>query len=176
MVSRARIVLVGVGALIAAGTLFALSPLRPPDWLTPWRVQQPLAFNHRVHVEELAFECSDCHLYALTSVRATIPNIDNCADCHEEMQGESAAEAALIEYIAAGEQVPWRKVYRVPEHVYFSHRRHTSIAAIECETCHGPVAELTEPVSRVFRRPTMNDCMDCHEQSGASNDCLHCHT
>ena len=138
-------------------------------------MRQPIAFNHRIHVEELGFACQDCHLYAETSVRATIPNIDNCADCHEELQGESEAEARLVEFIAAGEPVPWRKIYRVPDHVLFSHRRHTAIAAIDCEHCHGPVGQQVQPVTRVFWRPTMDNCMKCHEESGASNDCVHCH-
>ena len=77
--------------------------------------------------------------------------------------------------IAAGERVPWRKIYRVPDHVYFSHRRHASIAAIECEVCHGPVAEQVTPAGRPHWRPTMNNCMECHEETGASNDCVHCH-
>lgn len=173
MVGRAPVVFIGVAALVAAGTLLVLTPKSP--FYSGWPVRQPIGFNHNIHVEELGFECVDCHLYALTSVRATIPNIDNCADCHEEPQGESAAEARLVEYIVAGEPVPWRKVYRVPDHVYFSHRRHASIAAIECERCHGPVGQQIEPVSRVHWRPTMDNCMECHDESGASNDCIHCH-
>lgn len=172
MVSRARIGLAIGVALIAAGGLFALSARS--DWV-PWRIQQPIGFNHNVHVEELGFECVDCHLYAMTSVRASIPNIENCADCHEEAQTESPEEAKLVEYIAAGEPVPWRKVYRLPDHVYFSHRRHASIGAIACEVCHGPVGDQVKPIDRPYWRPTMNNCIECHEESGVSNDCVYCH-
>ncbi len=154
---------------VVLGTAAPFLPYRP------WRVTQPVAFNHNLHVEEVGAECADCHRWALSGVRATIPNVEVCVDCHEEVQGESAEEAQVVEYVTTGQPIPWQKVYRVPAHVYFSHRRHTAIAGLECEVCHGQVGERTEPVTRPHRRPTMNDCMECHDQSGASNDCIHCH-
>jgi len=171
--NRARVALGILAALIAAASLLAVSPWSPP--IAFWQIRQPIAFNHNIHVEELGIECVDCHLYATTSVRATIPNVENCADCHEEAQGDSVEEAKLIAYVTAGERVPWRKIYRVPDHVYFSHRRHSSIAAIDCEVCHGPVSQQVKPAARPYWKPTMNNCMECHEELGASNDCVHCH-
>jgi hypothetical protein len=158
--------LLGPILVIAIGLGLAMGP-RP--------LEQPIAFNHRLHVEEMGAECTDCHLYALSGVRATIPNIAVCADCHEEAQGESAAEAKLVEYIQAGEPIPWVKVTTMPDHVYFSHRRHAAIAGIECDTCHGPVGQRSEPVVRPAVDMSMDYCMDCHEASGASNDCIWCH-
>ncbi len=108
-------------------------------------------------------------------MRATIPNIELCSFCHEEAQTDSAAEAALVEYVQAGEPIPWKKVYWVPEHVYFSHRRHTTIAGIDCAECHGVMEEKEQPVSRRAVPLTMEGCMDCHDEEGASNDCLLCH-
>jgi hypothetical protein len=159
-------VLLGVVLLTVAGV--ALSLVSRP-------ITQPISFNHRLHVEDLGADCTDCHLYAMTGARATIPNVELCADCHEEPQTESAEEARLVEYIQAAEPIPWRKVYWVPDHVYFSHRRHTGVAGIECETCHGPMGEANEPMRRPAVRLTMDHCMQCHEQTGTSNDCLLCH-
>ena len=139
-------------------------------------ISQPISFNHRLHVEDLGSDCTDCHLYAETGVRATIPNVEVCADCHEEAQTESAEEAKLVEYIQAGEPIPWVKVTTVPDHVYFSHRRHAAIAEIACETCHGAVGQRTEPVVRPAVDMTMDHCMTCHEEFGASNDCIWCHS
>lgn len=138
-------------------------------------VEQPIAFNHRLHVEDLGSDCTDCHLYAETGVRATIPNIELCADCHSEAQTESPEEAKLVEHIERQEPIPWQKVYWVPDHVYFSHRRHTSMAGIGCETCHGSMAEQEKPVTRQAVKISMDRCMDCHYDTGASNDCLLCH-
>lgn len=137
--------------------------------------RQPIAFNHRLHAEELGMECVDCHLHAVGGERATIPNVAVCIDCHEEAQTESPEEARLVERIASGEPIPWLRVYWVPSDVYFSHRRHTAVAGIECSTCHGPVAELERPLTRPLIDLTMDDCIDCHRESGVTNDCISCH-
>jgi cytochrome c553 len=138
-------------------------------------IEQPIAFNHRLHIEDVGLECTDCHLYAETGVRATIPNIEMCADCHAEAQSDSPEEARLVEYIQSESLVPWRKIYRVPEHVYFSHRRHTSLGEVPCQACHGKMESRETPVKRAEVPVTMEFCMSCHDQVGASNDCLLCH-
>ena len=137
--------------------------------------EQPIAFDHRRHVEEVGLECTECHRYATSQARATIPNIEVCGDCHAEAMTDSPEEARVVLHIEEGEPIPWRKVYWVPDHVFFSHRRHTAIAEIECATCHGEVAERHEPLTRRLVPVSMDRCMECHAESGASNDCLHCH-
>lgn len=138
-------------------------------------IEQPIEFNHRLHVEDLGAECADCHAYALTGVRATIPNLATCADCHDEPLTESEEEIRLTELIEAGTPIPWRKIYWVEDHVYFSHRRHTAVAEIGCDVCHGSVGEMERPPTRPITRITMNKCMQCHEEMEASNDCIVCH-
>ena len=157
---------VAVAVLVAVGTGLALA--RRP-------LAQPIAFSHQLHVEELGSDCTDCHQHVLVGARATIPNIEVCADCHEEAQTESPEEARVVEHVQAGEPIPWVKVTTMPEHVYFSHRRHAATAEIACETCHGNVGQMTQPVVRPAVEMTMDHCMDCHEEAGASNDCIWCH-
>jgi len=164
---RLAFALIAVLGLAVAGA--AVTRLVSPS------VEQPIAFNHRLHVTDLGSQCTDCHLYAESGVRATIPNLEICSFCHEEAQTESPEEARLVEYLQAGERIPWRKVYRVPNHVYFSHRRHTAIAGLACAECHGVMEEQEQPVSRPAVRISMDRCMDCHDEKGASNDCLLCH-
>lgn len=161
-------VLIGLGAVVVltvAGVVFSL----------PRPIHQPLAFNHLLHTEEVGAECSDCHLYVETAMRATIPNVAVCADCHDEAMGESETEAWLVEQIGSGTSIPWRKLYRVPDHVFFSHRRHTAVAGVECADCHGDMGSRTEPPTRPLVSISMNRCMQCHEQTGVSNDCIACH-
>jgi len=138
-------------------------------------VSQPIAFNHLLHTDEVGADCVDCHQYAKSGVIATIPNIAVCADCHEEAQTESAEELRVVEFIQKGTLIPWRKIYRVPDHVYFSHRRHTQLAEIECETCHGSVGARTEPVVQPLVQQSMGWCIDCHERSSVTKDCVSCH-
>ena len=144
-------------------------------WATLRPIEQPIAFNHHKHVSELEMECVDCHVYAVNGVRATIPNIEVCGDCHDEALTDSPEETHLVEYVTAEERVPWRKIYRVPQHVYFSHRRHTKLGEIDCTVCHGAIGERTEPVTRPLISITMDRCIRCHRESGVSNDCLLCH-
>jgi hypothetical protein len=106
---------------------------------------------------------------------AIVPTLEVCADCHAEAQTDSAEEARLVGYIESADPIPWRKLYWVPDDVYFSHRRHTAIGGIECEICHGPIGEASEPMPHPFAKVTMQGCMQCHEQTGTSNDCLLCH-
>lgn len=158
--------LVVVVILAIAGIVYALTT--PP-------VEQPLAFSHQQHIEEVGADCTDCHLYARSGLRATIPGLEVCADCHFDVLSESPEEARLLEYVAAGESIPWRKVNWVPDHVFFSHRRHTTVSGIDCETCHGSIGEATESITRPLVRITMDKCMDCHAETNTSNDCILCH-
>jgi hypothetical protein len=159
--------LVGAAGLLTGASACFRGSQRP--------VHQPIAFNHSKHVQDLGLVCTTCHLYAETGPRATIPNIEVCEMCHAQPLTESPEEAVLIEHIQSGEPIRWLKVYRVPAHVYFSHRRHTSVAKIACETCHGAIGERVAPVSRPLVKITMNRCLDCHQSEGASSDCIACH-
>jgi hypothetical protein len=136
---------------------------------------QPLAYNHQIHTEEAGAECLDCHQYAEVHSRASIPNIEVCRDCHDEATGESEAELTLVNYLNENRRLPWVQVHTVPDHVYFSHRRHVKIGELGCETCHGDVGKLTAPFSKPHVEITMEWCMDCHEANGVSNDCYACH-
>ncbi len=144
-------------------------------WVTAGSVKQPIAFNHRLHLEKGGLECTDCHHYALTGVRATIPNIETCGNCHGEATTDSPEEARVVEHVQAETPILWKKVYRVPDHVYFSHRRHAALGGIECETCHGEIGARERPLSRPLVKVTMDGCMDCHQERGVSNDCILCH-
>ncbi len=163
---RLRVALVLFGSLGLAGA---------GVWMAwAWGgVHQPLAFSHRLHVQEVGLDCTDCHTYARSGVRATIPTLDVCAGCHEEASSGTPGEARLLEFVQAETPIPWKKVFTVPEHVYFSHRGHTT-TGLECPVCHGEVAGREEPFSR-REAPSMESCMECHRRSGASNDCIWCH-
>ena len=138
--------------------------------------KQPIKYNHKLHVQENDMECVDCHRYARTHARATIPNIEVCGDCHaDEPTSDSPEEAKLITYVTEGRKIPWAKIYRVPSHVYFSHRRHTTIAQIDCATCHGNVEEMTTPLTRPLTKISMKRCLECHERNRVDNDCTRCH-
>lgn len=137
------------------------------------RIEQPIAFNHKIH-EENGLECLDCHPYYKGHESSGKPRLETCSNCHEERLGESKEEKKLIEYIKSGNEIEWHRLYRVPEDVYFSHRRHVVLGNIECNTCHGNIGESSKPPSRPLKI-TMKKCMKCHEEKKADNDCMACH-
>jgi hypothetical protein len=63
----------------------------------------------------------------------------------------------------------------VDDHVYFSHRRHTTLAGIECAECHGNVESMTTPVVESYLPTSMEGCIKCHEERGAATECVACH-
>ncbi len=155
-------------------------------------VVQPIQYNHFVHVQEEEIECLECHQYAEDYARASIPNIDECADCHDESELEDEEEMTsdediirqemkrqekkiLFAYMAQNKKIPWRQVNNVPNYAYFSHRRHVKLGGIECVECHGDTGKQTTPIVRPHETRSMAWCMDCHEKENVSNDCYACH-
>jgi hypothetical protein len=61
-----------------------------------------------------------------------------------------------------GGVVHWKRVHRLPDHVYFAHQWHVK-AGIACQTCHGPIQEMT--VVRQYADLSMGWCLDCHRNS-----------
>jgi len=139
------------------------------------RVVQPVSFSHQKHVAELEIECTLCHEFSGEGAHAGLPPLTTCMDCHEEAQTESAEEEKIRTLAQAGEDDVFRKLFRLADHVFYSHRRHVEVAGLECENCHGSIAETSEPPEHPLKRITMDLCLDCHERSEVSDDCTRCH-
>jgi len=137
---------------------------------------QPVEFNHNLHLSEVGMDCTDCHQFVERSRKATLPSGELCADCHSELQGESAEEQKLVTMLESEQELDWHRIYVLPSHVYFSHFRHVTLGQIACAKCHGEMKELTSPPTETaVDIIDMDYCMDCHEDRQASNDCLACH-
>ena len=140
------------------------------------KIVQPIQYNHQVHIETVELTCIDCHVNVEKMQKATIPNIEVCQDCHsDEPVSESPEEKKLLQYISEDNQIPWKQIYSVPDHVYFSHQRHVTIGELECSLCHGDVENMTKPASYPVWIPTMDNCIDCHKEHKVNYDCLACH-
>jgi len=157
-------------------------------------VQQPIAFNHKKHAGELSLPCTTCHQRVEKDVVAGRPPTALCLGCH--MAGDSKNEEIkkLKAYGEKGQEVPWRRVWRLPSHVFFPHRVHVALAKITCQNCHGPMEALDRPPVRALKELAMDDCIGCHAKqrsaagkeekaarlTGAaaqrlSSDCIVCH-
>jgi hypothetical protein len=138
-------------------------------------IRQPIAYNHRLHTQDLEIACPKCHAGVATAEQAGPPSLDTCLECHQEAITENPEEHKIQGYASSGEQIPWVRLTHKPDHVFFSHRRHVAVGQIACTTCHGPMEMQTTPPGRALKTLKMSDCIDCHQESGASLDCNACH-
>ena len=139
---------------------------------------QPIQFPHNTHAGQFQIDCQYCHFSAERSVDAGIPPVETCMGCHRVVTGRNNPEevAKIQEYYNAGTPIPWRRIYKVSDHVHFPHLRHVN-AGVDCTTCHGQVQEMgvLEEVAPEARDLKMGWCISCHVEQGASRDCTVCH-
>lgn len=160
--------LILLGGILVLGLILMVG-----RWAFGGGVKQPLAFNHKVHAEN-GLECLDCHLYYEEHASSGRPDLEVCAGCHEEPQGESDKEKKIVEHVQSAQEIEWKRLYRVPEDVLFSHKRHVILGGVECVVCHGGIGQSEKPPSRP-QKISMARCMKCHEEENANNDCIGCH-
>lgn len=154
-----------LAAFLLGAVLFSQSSLDPP---------QPISFNHRKHVDA-GLDCADCHTGAREQARAMLPAISVCLMCHENPVTQSPEEAKIRQASAKGEALIWAAAARLPNHIYFSHRRHVALGKLDCAACHGNVGQSTAPSNMPAFQFTMERCMDCHASQKVRNDCNDCH-
>ncbi len=138
-------------------------------------VAQPIQFNHQKHVKGAGIDCSICHQYYAEHQHSGLPDLSVCMTCHQQAITKSPEEGKLISLAAAPYAPAFQKLFRLPDHVYYSHRRHVTVARLTCETCHGAIANTTAPPSRPLVRVTMATCTGCHTRVGVRTDCTACH-
>ena len=153
----------GAGALLMSGSEM---------WRDP--VSQPIAFNHRLHVEDVELECLSCHQFYEEETFSGMPTAEDCWMCHEEALGTSEEEAKLVRLLAKGEVLEWNPLFRQPAHVFYTHRRHVVLRGMDCADCHGSIGTSESPPDRVGPL-LMDDCIDCHTREEVTNDCTACH-
>ena len=134
--------------------------------------KQPIPFSHKLHVSQ-GLQCQYCHAMKAPGDFAGMPDESTCMLCHSSVKADRIAIQELARFQREEKSVPWERVYRIPNYVYFSHRVHNSVDGVSCTTCHGPVAE--RDVLALERSTSMAECMKCHDQYKASNDCTLCH-
>jgi hypothetical protein len=132
------------------------------DWVNGG-VYQPIAFPHKTHLD-LNLPCTGCHQRAEKGAVAGRPPTALCLACHASGDTKSAEIKKLRSFGEKGQEIPWRRVWRLPPQVFFPHRAHVVVAKIKCQTCHGPMETLTKPPATPLKTLTMNDCIACHER------------
>lgn len=160
---------VAAAVLLGAAVLVVVFARRSPA------VPQPIAFNHRKHTQDLQLNCEFCHQYVTTGAHAGLPGGEVCATCHAAPLGDSPEAARLTEVLSRSDSLQFRKLFRLASHVNFTHRRHVGIAQLECQVCHGDIADTERPPARSLVKISMAFCLNCHRAKEQSLDCVACH-
>jgi Cytochrome c7 and related cytochrome c len=171
---HSRLPLVVLPASLLAGGVFALvvavprlqaaQPPAPPT--------QPIAFDHRIHIQVAGLDCAFCHRTADTGVTAGLPDVQLCMACHQTIgQGQPEIDKVRMAWNRQ-QSIDWQLVTRLPDHTRFEHDAHIQ-ASVACATCHGHVSNMQQVVQ--VRSLKMADCVACHQQNNAPTECSTCH-
>jgi hypothetical protein len=93
--------------------------------------------------------------------------------CHILIAKDKPAIRKLAEIAAAKQAIPWVRVYRLEDFVFFDHRYHLMNQAT-CQDCHGPV-DRQDAVVDDLGATKMVFCQSCHVRTHASAGCTTCH-
>lgn len=59
--------------------------------------------------------------------------------------------------------IEWTRLHNLPDHVYFNHSQHVSVAQVACQKCHGQVQEMD--VVYQYSTLGMGWCINCHRET-----------
>ena len=168
-----------VGSVLVAGITYYATPKYTRVGYQP---TQPVSYNHEFHAGELGIDCRYCHSGVDKSSHANIPGANVCMSCHQNVKADSALLKPVRDsyygedtnkdgklsdgedlngdgILNAGPAIPWVRIHKAPDYVYFNHAIHVN-RGISCVECHGRVDTMDE-VWQV-ERLSMGWCLECH--------------
>lgn len=135
---------------------------------------QPIPFSHKTHVVDVKLDCADCHVSpAKFGDAVSIPDAPKCLECHASSTAATPTLGQLNTYVEKHQPIPWVRVFRLKDFVYFDHLYHLQ-NGVHCEDCHGPISS-EDVVSDRLNTTNMNFCQPCHVKTGARTACNTCH-
>lgn len=161
------LLLVGVGY---AGTLFL--GVTDDTTLNPgFAPEQPVPFSHVIHAGKLKMDCRYCHTGVDKGAHATIPSTSTCINCHSPLEASGAPKLSAVhpasdklkavhQSWATGKSIPWTRIHRLPDFVFFNHSAHVN-RGVSCVVCHGRI----DTMEKVYQAKelSMAWCVDCHD-------------
>lgn len=163
--------------------------------------EQPIAFPHTKHVQELGLDCTFCHRTVAKEASASIPSVEFCVTCHKIIGDNSEEIAKLRSYNSNEKPIDWKRVHRVPDHVHFVHEAHIRffsgtkdvVSKIDIDRVSSQItlddARKIYPnvkVGEIIDVKESQVCMTCHGDVGnmakvkqirplKMSDCVNCH-
>jgi hypothetical protein len=166
-------------AAVALFVLFILSAGYYGIWLTQQPPEQPIQFNHSLHLG-FGVQCLYCHPNAWKGHSPGLPTETKCWGCHQQIAIKNEDQQKLKDAVMNNQPIEWVPVFILPDFVYFNHRPHIA-AGLNCETCHGELSHMT--VAQPRKNLNMGWCLHCHRTRSEGNaaleikltDCGTCH-
>ena len=133
---RVRVpVLIFVALTSITVTYFVTRPAREGIGYAP---KQPIAFSHK---GTMKIDCAYCHIGVYRSRYAVVPAVSTCMNCHTIARKTQPEIIKLTKYYNERKPIPWKRVHKLPDYVYFSHSFHVN-TGIKCQDCHGRVQDM----------------------------------
>jgi hypothetical protein len=150
-----------VGAAGAGGgvTFLIWYYFSPKNLQVGYAPEQPIAYSHKLHADELGIDCRYCHANVERSQEAMVPPTQTCMGCHAVVQKDSPQLAVLRDSWKGNKPVEWVRIHKLPDHVFFDHSVHLA-AGVGCATCHGRIDQME--VVRLDKPLSMGWCLECH--------------
>lgn len=162
LLARAVTAFLAVGVLGGAGAYTYFSHPKVMD--TGYEPKQPVPYSHKLHAGNLGMDCLYCHNTVERAAHAAVPSTETCMNCHVKVKPESPLLQKVRDSYAKNEPVPWLKVHKLPDYVFFNHSAHVT-AGVSCVSCHGRVDQMIE-VKQV-EPLSMGWCLECHRNPAA---------
>lgn len=140
-------------------TYFASRAERDGVGYTP---DQPINYSHKLHAGTMKIDCQYCHVGVEKSRTASVPPVATCINCHSVARKDKPEIIKLTEYYNENKPLEWKRIHKVPEYAYFSHKVHVN-KGIQCESCHGEIKEMEKVGQK--QSFTMNSCLNCHRNA-----------
>ncbi len=122
-------------------------------------LEQPVPFSHKHHVGDDGIDCRYCHTSVEQSKFAGIPPLTTCMTCHSQLYTDQPPLAPLVAAFRSGMPLHWKRLYKLPDFVYFNHSIHIA-KGVGCASCHGQIDAM--PLTARVAPLTMQWCLDCH--------------
>ena len=150
------IALVLIKTAVVVGITYYFSPEYTRVGYAP---TQPVVFSHEFHSGTLEIDCRYCHTYVDRSGHSNVPGTNVCMSCHSMVLKDDDRLAMVRQSYESGDPIPWVRIHKVPDYVYFNHAVHVN-RGIGCVECHGQVNEME--VVHHAKQLSMGFCLECH--------------
>jgi hypothetical protein len=104
-------------------------------------------------------DCRYCHTHVEKSSHSNVPATQTCMNCHTQIKAQSPKLEPVRQAWKNGQPVPWVRIHKAPDYVYFNHAAHVN-RGVSCVACHGHVNRME--VVWHDKPHSMGWCLECH--------------